>query len=91
MVTVTQMARKPERSLKSWSSTASRMPPAMHSRLRWASTPTTRPAAREMPQKARMEPGPASENFSRVGTNSSSPSRTTMIPGRTKPSPIRTG
>ena len=91
MVTVPQMARKPERSLKSRSITASRMPPAMHSPLRWASTPTTRPAAREIPQKARMEPGPASENFSRVGTNSSSPNSAIRIPDRTNPSPMRTG
>ena len=91
IVTVPQMARKPERSLKSRSITASRMPPAMHSRLRWASTPTTRPAAREIPQKARMEPGPASENFSRVGTNSSSPNSAIRIPDRTNPSPMRTG
>ena len=36
--------------------------------------PTANPAAREISQKARMDPGPSSENFSSPGASNSSPS-----------------
>ena len=83
MVTVIQMARKPESSVKSLSSTDIPHAAGHAQAAPLARAPTTRPAARDRPQKACIEPGPASEKLQQARAPASSRTRrTTMIAGQ---------
>ena len=85
-ITVTMMARKAEMSRKSRNITASRMPPTMHSRERWARTPTTAATISASSSGACWEPGPLLLKMIKLGATATSTSRAAIKAGKASPS-----